>query len=69
MSLRTRGAIEVAKVQGMGVVCFPSREEHGQNWHKRSECTNLSVSVPNSCRLQETCQCAVQRVDTMATGC
>jgi hypothetical protein len=62
----TSGTIEVPEIQRMRVVCLPGRKEHGEYRNQRSECANLGRTVSNRCRLEQTCQCAVQRVDAMA---
>lgn len=62
----TSRTIEVAKVERVGVVRLPSREEHGQHRDKRSEGANLGGAVSDSRSLQQTGQGAVQRVNSVA---
>lgn len=57
--------VEVAQIQRMGMVCLPSREEHGQHRDQRSKGANLGRAVSNSRRLEETGQSAVQRINPM----
>jgi hypothetical protein len=50
----------------VGVVCFPGGEEHGQHRDQSGECANLSRPVADSSRLKQTCEGAVEGVDTVA---
>lgn len=62
---RTSGAVEVAEVECVRVVCLPRGEEHGQHGDQGSKGANLGGAVADSSRLEQACQGAVQGVDAV----
>jgi len=64
----TSRAIEVAKIERVGMVGLPCREEHRQDRDQRSEGANLGGAVSDSGCLQQTGQSAVQRVNSVAVS-
>lgn len=59
--------IEVSQIERMGMICLPSGEEHGQHRDDGREGAELSRSKAHGCHLQHASQCAIQRVDAVAT--
>ena len=64
----TCGAVEVSKIKGMGVICFPSGEEHGQARNQGSESARLGCAVSHCRSLEQAGESAVERVDSMAAA-
>jgi hypothetical protein len=62
----TCGAVEVAEVQRVSVICLPCREEHRQARHESGEGAFLRVAKPHRGRLAKACKRAIQGINAMA---
>lgn len=49
----------------MGVVCLPSREEHGQAWDESCEDSRLGSAEAHGSSLEKTGQSAIQGVNAV----
>lgn len=59
------GAIDVAQVESMRVVCLPGRKEHGNARAQGGENTSLGAAESHGGRLEKGRKCTVERIDAV----